>query len=130
MGGGGHDHHRRVFGERLHADDRLPVSNRKAFVRAPILPIPHSPSSHARRHQLELLDRVADLLEAIRVQFQIIARARQHQKRRPLEQNQLVALRELRDRVELLLETLRVGDEALDHIRPCLKSGRFLECTR
>lgn len=130
VGSGGHDHHRRVLGERLHADDRLPVADREAFIRAPVLPSHHFPSSHARRDEFELLDRVADLLKAIRVQFQIIARARKHQKRRPLEQNQLVALRELRDRVELLLETLGVGNEALDHVRPRLKSGGFLECTR
>ena len=130
VGSGGYDHHRRVLGERLHTDDRLPVADREAFVRASVLPSHHFPSSHARRDEFELLDRVADLLKAIRVQFQIIARARQHQKRRPLEQNQLVALRELRDRVELLLETLGVGNEALDHVRPRLKSGGFLECTR
>ena len=72
----GNDHHGSVFREGLHTYDGLTVSNREAFVRAAILPIDDSKRKAARRNQLELLDRVADLLEAIRVQFQIIVRAR------------------------------------------------------
>ena len=125
MRGGGHDHHRGVLREGLHADQRLPVANREAFVRAAVLPSGESSLRLARRHQLELLDRIADLLEAIRVQLQIVVRTRQHQKRRSLEQHQLVALRQLRDRVQLLLKALRVGHQALDHIRPRLNRGDF-----
>lgn len=74
----GHDHHRRELRERLHADNPLSIANRESLVRTAILPSRETSNPPARCHQLELLDAIADLLEAIRVQRQRVVRAGEH----------------------------------------------------
>ena len=62
----------------------------------------------------ELFDRVTNLLKAIGVERKGCLAAREHEEGIAFKQHELVAFGEFRKRVQLSLQTLRIGDQALN----------------
>lgn len=65
-------------------------------------------------YDFELFDRVTNLLKAIGVERKGCLAAREHEEGIAFKQHELVAFGEFRKRVQLSLQTLRIGDQALN----------------
>lgn len=68
--------------------------------------------------QFELLDDVADLLEAVGVTMVCVRGVRDHEERRALKQHDLVGVADRAEIVQMLLKVLHVWDQRVHDRRP------------